>query len=193
LFTAEQEEKITEIVARFPRIQSDGPNQAVKETENSNRVARLQFLAQYLSEDQLLYYKLDREGRAPLIERLLQGMQPTKDEFLGVAKAMEGKDTDMTNGVSQPSLIDSLQNILSPDRFALLSSLQQPEYRALFNFARTYHLPTETISSLVEIRRKKDTQDPQTYRKQVATILKPAPITAVYLADKAIHPDSTVK
>jgi len=81
-FAAQQEEKIAEAWRLFPQPQADPTNPESIAQARSNREARLQFLSQHLSADELLYYKLEREGDARRVEMLLAGMQPTKEEFL---------------------------------------------------------------------------------------------------------------
>jgi hypothetical protein len=183
LFTAEQEELITDAVARFPRVNADGANWQVA---NSNLLARLEILTPYLTEEQMQYYKLDREGGAPQVDKLLRGMQPTKEEFLIVARAIEGQDTSLTNGMINPALMATIQGVLAPDRFALLQNLQLPEYRTILAYAQARRWPNETVNTLLQLRKTIYPIDPTTYQAKVIALLPQE--GPGYLQNKTIHP-----
>ena len=189
LFTAEQEEKIAEARKRFPFVRKDPTNPETVIQSNSNRVARLEFLSQHLSPEQLRFYKLDREGEASRVELLLQGMQPTRSEFLKVADAIEGKDTSILDGVLRPELLEDLRKVLSPARLALLQELQREEYRQICNMARLFDLAPDTVSTLISLRRETFTRDRADYERQVKALLRQPRAAELYLSNTAIHPN----
>lgn len=188
LFTLDEEGRITQALTQFPRIRTEPTDSDGMARAESNRLARVQFLSQYFTPEQMLYYKLDREGDGLRIERLLQGMQPTKDEFLGVAKVVESKDTALVNGAFKADVAEALQSALSSDRFALLQLLQRPEYQRIFSFARQYQLPDDATAALVSLRRNAFTQDEAAYRQKVLAVLTQPQMAAGYLNDRTIHP-----
>ena len=151
-------------------------------------MARFQFLAQFLSPEQIQYYKLDREGGATRVQLLMQGMQPTKEEFLKVAEAVDGLDTSLANGWFKPEVAEALRASLSPERFALLQDLRSPEYQAIFMVAGIYQFSPSTVNSLVSLRRNTYFQDPTGYLQQVKTLIAQPQAAARYLGDKLIHP-----
>src|SRR6185436_7053259 len=151
LFTAEQEEKIAEAKKQFPSIGIDPTNPESAVASKNNRLARLQFLSRDLSEEQLRYYKLDREGEAHRVEMLVGGMQPTKDEFLRIADAIEGKDSGLINGHFSPELVEALRRALPPERLALLEDLQQPQYAAIREFAFRFQSRPATVGLLASL------------------------------------------
>lgn len=187
LFTAEQEEKIAAAARQFPRAPA-GTNLMLVARARSNQVERLAFLSQYLSEKEMTFYSLDREGQAPRVEQLLEGMQPTQDEFVAVARAIEGKDTRRINGSLPLQTIDAVQTALSADRFDLFQVLQRPEYRGIISFAKQHQLTSESVASLVRLRRTVFPQDTIAYREQVMAILSQPKVAARYLEDRVIHP-----
>lgn len=187
LFTSEEEERMAEAKLRFPMRDTLSTAAISIVKSDSNRVARLEFLSNYLSSEKIRYYKLDREGDAPKVQWILRGLQPTKEEFFAVADVIEGKDTSMHNGYYQPEVTAALQSVLSPDRFAYLQDMLQPEYQAILMFGRINRLSQNTISALVQLRRNWLNQDAETYQQQVGLLLKQPQTTARYLNDKGIH------
>ncbi|HPC59751.1 MAG TPA: hypothetical protein PKX23_03755 [Verrucomicrobiota bacterium] len=190
-FAAQQEEKIAEAWRLFPQPQADPTNPESIAQARSNREARLQFLSQHLSADELLYYKLEREGDARRVEMLLAGMQPTKEEFLRVAAAVGNRDVRAVNGKLPDDVREILQGVLSPERFALLMDLQRPEYRAIvFNAILPFDLAPDVASRLVALRRNTYPTDPASYAEAVKALLEPSQ-AQWYLNNKLIHPDAS--
>jgi hypothetical protein len=186
-FTAEEEEIIAEARSQFAPRMRDPTDPVSVELSLSNRAARLNFLSRYLTPEGLRYYKLDREGDAVRVDMLLRGMKPTKEEFLAVADAIEGKDDAVTNGSLQPEVVNQLQHVLRPERLALLLNLQRPEYKAIVTFSKVYQLQLEKVNELVQLRSTMARDTVNVYRQQVEACLGPR-LSVVYLANRAIHP-----
>ena len=128
LFTAEQEEKILEAHKAFPATAVDLTNPESVAANDSSRAARIQYLSTYFPPEQLVYYRLDREGEGARITGILRGMQPSKDEFLRVDAAVGGRDLTFRNGRFSPDVEIALQSALGPDRYGLLHELRKNHY-----------------------------------------------------------------
>jgi hypothetical protein len=129
LFKAEQQARIAEAQVLFPPAVMSSTNSDAMEQSKQNKEARLQFLSSYLSPQQLLYYKLEREGGALQVHSLLMGIRPNKEEFLRVAAALDENESIGLGGFSDPQVSKALQKGLSPERFELLKSIRQPNSR----------------------------------------------------------------
>lgn len=188
LFSTEQEERIAEAGRLFPKSRPDPTNPASFSLEKSNRTQRIEFLSQYFSSQELLYYKLDREEGAYRVYQLLSGMQPSKEEFLAVAAAIDGMDGVVITSPLPPELLLGLQHTLSPERLALLQYLQKAEYRAIREFALSSQIAPDVVNSLVVLRRNVFPEDPITYTQQVKAVLTKPGEAEKYLNWWGIHP-----
>ena len=136
----------------------------------------------------MAYYKLDREGDAITVDALLQGMQPSKGEFLKVASAIDGKSAQIRNGAFAAETENAIQGALSPDRYTLFRLLHENPYQGIRTFAVMNHLPSMTLNELIQLRLKCPLQDAKTYRDSVMHLLKNLSSTDAYMRDADIHP-----
>jgi hypothetical protein len=188
LFTAQEEAAITEARSLFPAqaqptVDGDAGVQA-----RSNKVARLDLLSRSLSPEKILYYKLDREGDAPKVQSVLDGLEPTKEEFLAAAAALDGKDLSAPQGRCSPEVMAALQSALSPERFAQLQDLVRPEHQAVLLFGRINHLAKPTVRALLELRRSWPGEVSAAYEQGATSILQDPHTVFLYLHNAGIHP-----
>jgi hypothetical protein len=189
LFTADQEKLIAQARTEHPWVSVDLTNPEASARAWTNRLARLEFLSPYLTREQILFYQLDREGGASRVERLLAGINPTKDEFLRVADVVLGDSSLAFNGSMSPEVAEALSKILAPERLALLKDLQKEEYQTLRMYAVGLQLAPDVIGKLVSLRKSTYDHNPVGYAQEVRKIFSQPHLAEIYLQNRAIHPD----
>jgi hypothetical protein len=188
LFTAQEEEAIAEARSLFPAQAQASTDGAAGAQAKSNKVARLDLLSRSLSPEKMLYYKLDREGDAPRVQSLLSGLEPTREEFLAVAAATDGKDLSAQHGQYSAEATAAVQSALPPERFAQFQDLLRPEYQAVLLFGRINRLPRARIKALLELRRTWPGEASAAYQQGAASVLQDPRTVFLYLHNAGIHP-----
>lgn len=191
IFTSADEQRIADGFAAFPMAAADLADPQAVAQSLTNRYDRLELLAPCFSPDKMLYYKLDREGDAEHIGRLVENFHPTRDEFFGIAAAVEDKDSSLAGGVFKDDVAKALHAVLTPDRFELFQSLQRDEIRAVCAFAKFKGLSPETTDRLVRLRLDLPKMDLASYREQVQLLIQDPRDVSQFLHDNSIHPGIT--
>ncbi|HVV02136.1 MAG TPA: hypothetical protein VHH88_12285 [Verrucomicrobiae bacterium] len=186
LFTAEEERLITRAAARFPRPLEAGSASELRQIAVSNQLARISFVSNYLTDEKLLFYKLDREQGCIFVQSLIDPLRPTRAEFLGIARALYAKGYGLLGSKADGSE-EVVRTQLGSQRYALLLLLRQPEYRAIRNFGRMYSLTEDQVDKLCELRSKLFEQDPAAYKRAVEQVLGREARISACLRDNAIH------
>jgi hypothetical protein len=187
LFTAEQEEAVAVAFARYPALQPDPTNPLVSEQATSNKVARITFLAPQFSEEQMVYYKLDREEEVYRVYRVFGGIDTSKEEFLAVAVALEAAEIRAINGQLPPETINTLGKVLSPERLTLVQDLQKPQYQAIRDFGLSRQVAPYAVNSLMRLRREIFPSDINAYTRGVRQTLKEQRLADDFLRTRRIH------
>lgn len=175
LFTETEEARIAEAAKRFPRATDGKGTTGMKE--------RVDFLADHLSPVQLQTYVLEREPLGRTIKFFVWGMNPTQDEFMAVASALEQAEGSFA---MTSDLKAKLQASLSPERYQLLEDLQTTPLKAMQPFARRYRLTDDTVQQLIELRRSTVDISSPDYKEGASRILKDPAVATAFLNDPAI-------
>lgn len=84
----------------------------------TSRRARVNYLSQYLSPEELLAYRINSDGNASGIANLLSSINPSEEEYKSVFISLDGENLNTTNGLLTPDLEAKLKLALGDQRYA---------------------------------------------------------------------------
>lgn len=168
----EKQRYVAEALKQYPKLQlSPGasPEQVAQEAEN--RRGRLAYLAQYLTPDELLTYRITSDGNADSIGMYMRDLDLQEDEFRKVFSALDGEELHRTNGFFRTDLEDKVRQSLGDDRYSEYRQAMAPENLLFNNFVKSLGLSSDQIARLQELRRS-DTLSLADYRQAAAAIIQ---------------------
>lgn len=174
---------VAEALKQYPKT-IISPNSTAEEWRQflGNRAARVAYLAQFLSPDELLAYRINQDGNAEGIARLLRPINPTEQEFENVFLALDGQNLNQTNGMLSPDVEALLQKALGDQRYAEYQSQMAPENFIFNNFAETFNLTDDQIQRLQQVRSSYGSMSFDDYHAAVSAIIQNPIGTGHYFA-----------
>jgi hypothetical protein len=183
--SVEQHKHVAEANKLFSHM-ALGPSATPEQWGNflANRAARVQYLAQYMSPDELLTYRINQDGNALGIGQLINSINPSDSEFTQAFSQLDGEDLSRTNGFLRPDLEAKLQSALGDTRYAEYQQQMLPGNFLFNSFVQDNLLTADQISSLRNARSTFGT-DPGAvnnvdYINAVAQVIGNARLTAKY-------------
>jgi hypothetical protein len=187
----EKQAFVAEALRLHPKAESD-PSWSAQDWQSflEARKARINYLAQYLTPDELFAYRVSQDGSPSAIAWLLQDIKPSDEEFRKVFEALDGEDLSRTNGILATGLQNKLQQALGDDRYAAYLQ-QQSSSEHLFNMlATSENLSNDQVQQLKQLLAASDSMNSTDYRQATANIL-PHPSAVrrfLMLSRKPINP-----
>jgi hypothetical protein len=169
----EKQAAVADALRLYPKLQSD-PSWGPQEWQSylQAQKARINYLAQYLTPDELLDYRISQDGSPSTIARLLQDINPTDDEFKKVFEALDGESLSRTNGVMAPDLQSKLQQALGADRYAEYMNEQTGPDHFFNTLVSTYNLNEDQVQQLKQLLATADAMTAADYRQATGSILQ---------------------
>jgi hypothetical protein len=173
---SDKQQHVSEALILYPKVTLDmsaSPEDAAKLLEN--RKARIAYLAQFLTPDELLEYRITQDGSSRAIGQILGGINPSDDEFRKIFSVLDGQNLNSTNGYFSSELEEKLKIALGDSRYAQYHEQTVPE-NAIFNqFVNSLNLSSGQIQQLQDLRSSVGTSlsskfDPE-YQRAVKSIL----------------------
>ena len=169
----EKQGAVTDALKLYPKIQPD-PSWGAQDWQAflQARKARVAYLAQYLTADELYAYRVGEDGNPSSVARLLSDISPSEQEFRKVFEALDGEDLSRTNGMLAAGLQDKLQQALGADRYGqYMNQLSSPDHQ--FNmFVMAESLSDDQVQQLKSLLAAADSMNPTDYRNAAANILQ---------------------
>jgi hypothetical protein len=122
-------------------------------------------LAGVLSPDELLTFQLNTSSTASMLRNNLAAFNPTEDEFKAIYKVQQDfnaqygspdvqltPDQQQQRQAHQADLLASIQQVLSPDRFADYKTDTDPAYANVDRLVQQLNLPPDTTQQVVTMQ-----------------------------------------
>jgi hypothetical protein len=150
----EKRQKVAEIFQNYASILTPLTGRITEEeiaqrTKAANE--RNQAMKEILSPKEYEDFMLDKSGKAQVVSRNLEGLNPSEEEFRKLFRIFEESDMRMVNNQFEPALEQKLREALSPERFAEFLKLNQIENRVLLNEGRRYGIDPEITKQAITI------------------------------------------
>ena len=189
---AEKQSFVTKAAQLYPVVKPKmGATKQEWASFQEGRRARVNYLSQHLSPDELLDYRINHDGNSQSIARLLQGVSPSDGEFKKAFEALDGEDVNRTNGFMRTDLEAKLKSALGDDRYAEYH--QQTTYEALVynNFVEFSGLSPEQNNKLKEMRatfgNSLESKYDKDYQQAVQDLIGSQPATRMYFNNPSLY------
>jgi hypothetical protein len=140
-----------------------------------SRRARVNYLAQFLTPEELLDYRINHDGNAQRIGKTLENLNYTDEEFKKVFLALDGEDTSRTNGYMRTDLEAKLKLALGDERYTEYHEQATPASLMLNSFAEMNRLNADQKKQLNEIRTtfggSVSSSNDKNYRKAISEVI----------------------
>jgi hypothetical protein len=174
----EKRAQIQQALLHFP-AQRLGPSSTPEEQgqARANRKARIDYLSDYLSPEELLNYRMYEDGQGHAIEFLTRNVQLTPEEFKKVFLAIDNEDLTQTGGKLRPELEARLKEALGPERYSEYEESHRINNVVLYDFAKQFKLTSEQVGQLKQLRTSFSTapmnrENTLAYKDAVGQVLK---------------------
>jgi hypothetical protein len=169
----EKQQHVSEALRRFPKV-TLGMDPTPEEQANAvaNRRARLSYLSQFLTPEELLDYRMTQDGNTAGVSSFLAGIAPSEQEFRKVFEVLDGESLNRTNGYLSPELEAGLKEALGEIRYAEYQKDMESGNVLLRSWARSSQLTDDQIQQLIALRAAAQGMDAQKYDDAVANIIK---------------------
>lgn len=184
----EKQRYISEAASLYPKVYP-GLDATTEEWQRAleGRRARIGYLSQFLSADELLTYRITQDGNAPGVALLLRDIDATDDEFRKAFSALDGENLSRSNGVLRPDLEARLQQALGDDRYAQYREQSAPENAMFSQFVHSCNLTDQQIRQLKDLRDAADTMTMSQYRDAVAGVLESSVRVNAYFSQPLVY------
>jgi hypothetical protein len=149
----EKQQHVADAIKLYPTVSltmESGPDDWAKLKQD--RKARVNYLSQFLTPEELLDYRMTQDGSAHAIARILSSISLSDEEFRKVFAAVDGEDLTSTNGHFNPTVEAKLRQVLGDSRLADFQNQPVPE-DSVFNSAMiSLHLSPDQIQQLRDLR-----------------------------------------
>ena len=182
----EAQPHIAEALRRFPKIKTSGAitpegwAQAM-----AARQARVNYLSQFLTPDELLTYRITQDGSPDRIDYMLQGINATEEEFRKVFAALDNGEQGL-NG-SAPETLAKLKEALGPERYAEYRGDQESGNTMFRHWANMAGLTDEQVNQLTKLRGSAHTMDDTQYRQAAEDIIQNPSVAMRFLGSPALR------
>lgn len=180
---SEKQRYIDEALTRYPK-QVLGLDATAEERQAAleARKARVAYLSQVLTPDELLTYRVTQDGNSGGIAFLLRPVHPTDEEFRAVFSALDGENLSVTNGFLAPAVEAKLEQALGDERYAEYQAQHTPENAAVNMFGYLHHLTDSQIQQLKAVRASRSSMDMGKYRQAVSDIFQNDKLVNTYFS-----------
>ena len=159
-FTADQLQKIADITKQYPNnLLSATATQAEVDEFYNNRKARLAYLAQYLTPDELTNYRLNQDSDINTVSLVMKPLNLTQAELNSIAFALDFTSPNMNNGKFAPEVEAAFQQGLSADRYAQYQAAYSPNNMAMTEFIMQVNVTPEEVTQLEAMQGKASTTE----------------------------------
>jgi hypothetical protein len=188
----EKQERVKEAFRDSPGIRITlETSDADREQAIANRRARITYLANYLTPQELLDYRINQDGMGPPLAVMLRDINPGEAEFIKVFLALDNEELNRPNGKLRPDLEEKLKEALGPDRYREYQEEQLPQNSLLHQLGREFGLSLEQIQQLKDLRAKmKDRttrEDMVAYRNSVGAILNNSSAESIFFSSPTLY------
>ena len=177
-FGDEKRARIQQALLHFPALRL-GPSSTPEEQTQAraNRKARIDYLSEYLSPEELLNYRMYEDGQGHTIEFLTRNVQLTPEEFKKVFLAIDNEDLTQSGGKLRPDLEARLKEALGPERYSEYEESHKINNIVLSDFGKQFKLTSEQMDQLKQLRVSFSTapmnrENTLAYKDAVGQILK---------------------
>ena len=155
LFSPEKMAEIEKITQKYPQ-QVLPPNPTPEEYDEvyNNRRARLEYLAQVLTPDELNQYRLTQDSNVSVVSKLLRAIDGTPQEISNCAFVFDFAPSTMINGSFSPDIDQALIAGLGADRFAQLQAAFSPANVSFSQFVMMTDVTPDEINQLQQLRQQ---------------------------------------
>jgi hypothetical protein len=145
----EKQQLVDEITKRYPSdLPSATATQEEVDTYYNNRKARLAYLAQYLTPDELTNYRLTQDSDVKAVALIMKALNLTPAELNSIAFALDFTQPNMVNGQFPPEVEQAFQQGLGPDRYAQYQNDYSSANIGLTQFISQTDLTPDQINQL---------------------------------------------
>ena len=154
-FSPEKMQQIAQITQQYPKkILPMEPTPEEYQEAFDNRRARLQYLAQYLTPDELTQYRLTEDSNLSVVTKLLRVINATPAEIKNCAFAFDFSPASVSNGSFAPEAAQALQAGLGDQRYAELLAAFAPANVQFSEFVMQTDVTPEEITQLQQLRQQ---------------------------------------
>jgi hypothetical protein len=169
----EKRQLVNEALRKYERIRFDLDTSPVDaQRALANRKARIEYLSNYLTPDELLAYRMNEDGQAVLLGVVFAEINPSKEEFIKLFKGLDLEELSRVNGSFRSDLEEKVKEALGPERYEEYKTGLLPENQYLTRLGKEYGLNDEQVRQLKELRsRMANSPDTKLYKDSVHGIL----------------------
>jgi hypothetical protein len=172
LFPPEKMAKIAEITAQYPQRPIPLGATAQEYADSfANRRARLDYLAQYLTPDELYQYRLTMDSNVKTVAQLFRVIDATPDQVKQAAFIFDFTPAAIVNGKYSSDVEQALLSVLGQQKDDELHEAFSPENSSFSSFIMSTDVSQDQIAQLNQLRHQG--LDPAALRNAVDEILGP--------------------
>lgn len=186
-FSPYQLEQITKINQEYPNKHlPEGATSEEYDESFKNRKARLDYLAQILTPDELSQYRLTQDSNIGSVTKLLQVINATPDEINKAAFIFDFEPAIMSNGSYSPGIEQALLAALGQERYDEFHAAFSPDNINFSQFIMAAGVSPDVIAQLKQLRQQQ--LDPAAMQAAVTDLLGPQMSRMYFQIVSASHP-----
>lgn len=185
----EKQSHIAAALKLFPKITLRAESTTEERVRaQANRLSRINYLAQFLTADELLDYRIVYDGDPGSARIVLAGLNPTDQEFRRVFNVLDGVPAVFTNGFLASDIEGKLKEALGAERYAAYRKDMDADNPSLRFWGQSARLTETQIEQLIALRATSGSMSQEEYRQRAGEIIQDRTKLDYFLRSPRIFP-----